>query len=77
MLFVFVTVPWLMVYSPTVSPSTRVGVPVSVSSPTSAPVGVVKVRAGSESPYVLVLATAVTVIGLALMVSLAVVKVMS
>ena len=65
-----------MVYSPTVSPATRVSVPVSASWPTSAPVGVVKVRAGSVSPYVLVLATAVTVIGLALMVSFAVTYVM-
>ena len=68
--------PWLMVYSPTSSPVTRVGVPVSVSEPMSAPVGVVKVWAGSLSPYVLVLATAVTVIGLALMVSFAVTYVM-
>ena len=72
-LFVFVTVPWLMVYSPMLSPVARVSEPVSVSEPTSAPVAVVKVRAGSVSPYVLVLATAVTVIGLAPMVSLAVV----
>ena len=69
----FATVPWLMVYSPTVSPATRVSEPVSVSEPTSAPVGVVNVSAGSLSPYVLVFATAVTVIGLAPMVSLAVV----
>ena len=55
-----------MVYSPTVSPVTRVGVPVSVSDPTSAPVAVANVSVGSEPPYVLVLATAVTVIGLAL-----------
>ena len=66
-----------MVYSPTFSPDTRVGVPASESEPTSAPVAVVKVSAGSLSPYVLVLAVAVTVMGLALMVSLAVVKVMS
>ena len=58
-----------MVYSPTVSPATRVSEPVSASWPTSAPVAVVKVRAGSVSPYVLVLATAVTVIGLALIVT--------
>ena len=61
--------PWLMVYSPTVSPVTRVSEPVSVSEPTRAPAGVVKVRAGSVSPYVLVLVTAVTVIGLALIVT--------
>ena len=61
--------PWLMVYSPTVSPVTRVGVPVSVSEPTSAPVAVANVSVGSEPPYVLVLATAVTVIGLALIVT--------
>ena len=69
--------PWLMVYSPTVSPATRVGVPVKVSLPTREPVGMVMVSVGSESPYVLVLATAVTVIGLALMVSFAVTYVMS
>ena len=42
--------PLLMVYSPTFSPVTRVGVPVRVSMPTSEPVGMVMVSAGSSSP---------------------------
>ena len=58
-----------MVYSPTVLPATRVSDPVSVSLPTSAPTAVVNVKAGSLSPYVLSLGSAVTVIGLALMVT--------
>ena len=44
------TVPLLMVYSPASSPATRVGVPVSMSLPTSEPVGMVMVSAGSVSP---------------------------
>ena len=68
-LFELVTVPWLMVYSPTMSPAARVSDPLRVSLLTSAPTAVVKVSSGSASPYVLVFATAVTVMGLALMVT--------
>ena len=50
--------------------------PVRESDPTSPPMAVVKVSVGSLSPYVFVFATAVTVIGLALTVNFAGVKVM-
>ena len=66
-----------MVYSPTMSPAARVSDPASESDPTSAPVAVVNVSDGSLSPYVFVFATAVTVIGFAVMVSLADANVMS
>ena len=67
------SVPIVIGYEATCSPVARVSEPVNVSLPTRAPTAVMNVRAGSLSPKILVLGSAVTVMGLALIVSLAVV----
>ena len=60
-MFAEVTVPWLIVYVPAVSPVVRASEPASESAPTSEPDGTLKVSVGSLSPYVFDLSAAVTV----------------
>ena len=52
-------------------PEARAGDPDKVSDPTSAPAAVENVSVGDASPYVIVLSSAVTVMGLALIVRFA------
>ena len=63
--------PCWMAWAPTFSPAARVRLPESESLPTSEPLVIWLVKAGSLSPYTLVLASAVTVMGRAVIARLA------